>query len=112
MSDINSHHVPQFHIRLPRGYLNDPNGPIELRGITHVYFQSRSLADVRVPVEWGHATSTDLVHWQLHRPAMSPVPGGLDSGGCWSGNTVLDGERVRAYYSGKVSNSSRAHRSI
>jgi beta-fructofuranosidase len=112
MSDINSHHVPQVHIGLPRGYLNDPNGPIELRGITHVYFQSRSLADVRVPVEWGHATSTDLVHWQLHRPAMSPVPGGLDSGGCWSGNTVLDGERVRAYYSGKVSNSSRAHRSI
>lgn len=106
MPDINNHHVPQFHIRLPRGYLNDPNGPIELRGITHVYFQSRSLANLQVPVEWGHATSTDLVHWQLHRPAMSPIPGGLDSDGCWSGNTVLDGDRVRAYYSGNVCDSS------
>jgi len=102
MPDMHNHHIPQFHIRLPHGYLNDPNGPIELDGVTHVYFQSRSLADLEVPVEWGHATSTDLVHWTLHRPAMSPTPGGLDSGGCWSGNTVLDGDRVRAYYSGKV----------
>lgn len=98
---MHDHHLPQFHVRLPRGYLNDPNGPVELGGTTHLYFQSRSHADLAVPVEWGHATTKDLVRWTLHRPAMSPVPGGLDSGGCWSGNTVVDGDRVRAYYSGK-----------
>ncbi|CAM5471433.1 glycoside hydrolase family 32 protein [Leifsonia shinshuensis] len=99
------HHLPQFHVRLPRGYLNDPNGPVELGGTTHLYFQSRPYAEKDVPVEWGHATTEDLVHWTLHRPAMSPVPGGLDSGGCWSGNTVVDGGRVRAFYSGKVDHS-------
>lgn len=102
---MHDHHLPQFHVRLPRGYLNDPNGPVELGGTTHLYFQSRSHAEMAVPVEWGHATSEDLVHWTLQRPAMSPVPGGMDSGGCWSGNTVLDGDRVRAFYSGKVDDS-------
>lgn len=102
---MSDHHLPHFHVRLPRGYVNDPNGPVELGGTTHLYFQSRSHAELAVPVEWGHATSEDLVHWTLQRPAMSPVPGGVDSGGCWSGNTVVDGNRVRAFYSGKVDHS-------
>ena len=94
------HHRPKFHISPPRGYLNDPNGPIELDGVFHLYYQSRSHTDLAVPVEWGHVTTTDLVNWKLHRPAMSPLPGGYDSDGCWSGNTVVEGGRVRAYYSG------------
>ncbi|GAB3794146.1 glycoside hydrolase family 32 protein [Humibacter antri] len=102
MADRHPHHRPKFHISPPRGYLNDPNGPIELGDMLHLYFQSRSLADLAVPVEWGHATTDDLVHWTLHRPAMSPLPGGLDSEGCWSGNSAVDGGRVRAYYSGHV----------
>jgi len=96
------HHRPHFHISPPRGYLNDPNGPIELADVFHLYFQSRSLPDLAAPVEWGHATTADLVHWSLHRPAMAPLPGGLDSDGCWSGNSVVEGDRVRAFYSGHV----------
>lgn len=100
-----SHHLPQYHVRLPRGYLNDPNGPVELDGTVHLFFQSRSTTDLAEPVQWGHATSPDLVHWTLERPAMSPVPGGPDSDGCWSGNTVLDSGELRAYYSGKLDHS-------
>jgi beta-fructofuranosidase len=105
MHDRYDHHLPQYHVRLARGYLNDPNGPIQLGETVHLYFQSRPYPDLAVPVEWGHATTDDLVHWTLHRPAMSPIPDGLDSGGCWSGNTVSEGDRVRAYYSGKVDHS-------
>ncbi|TCL80489.1 beta-fructofuranosidase [Curtobacterium sp. PhB142] len=99
------HLLPQFHVRLPRGYVNDPNGPIDIGGQAHLYFQSRPRVDLEIPVEWGHATSDDLVHWTLHRPAIVPVPGGADSGGAWSGNTVLHNGTVRAYYSGKVDHS-------
>ncbi len=102
MSRAWDHHLPQFHIRLPRGFVNDPNGPLDLDGEVHLYFQSRSKADLSVPVEWGHATSDDLVHWRLHRPAMAPAPGGLDSDGCYSGNTVVVDGQVRAYYSGNI----------
>ena len=101
MAPAPAHHLPQYHLRTPRGYVNDPNGPVELAGATHLYFQSRPRADRAVPVEWGHASSADLVRWTLHRPAMAPVPGGPDSDGCWSGNTLADGDEVVAFYSGK-----------
>lgn len=93
---------PRFHVVLPRGFLNDPNGPIEIDGVAHLYFQSRPGLDLGLPVAWGHATSADYVRWQLQRPAMSPVPDGPDRDGCWSGNTVQDGEAIRAFYSGRV----------
>jgi beta-fructofuranosidase len=97
-----AHHRPAFHVRPPRGYINDPNGPIEVGRDVHLYFQSRPTLDLEVPVEWGHATSSDYVRWTLHRPAMAPLPGGPDSDGCWSGNTVRDGDRIRAFYSGRI----------
>jgi beta-fructofuranosidase len=94
------HHRPRYHVRPPRGYLNDPNGPIVLGDVAHLYFQSRPTVDRLVPVAWGHLTSTDFMNWQLHRPAMAPVPDGPDRDGCYSGNTVVDDGRVRAFYSG------------
>jgi beta-fructofuranosidase len=97
-----AHLRPEFHLRPPRGYLNDPNGPIEAGLDVHLYFQSRPTLDLEVPVEWGHATSSDYVRWTLRRPAMAPLPDGLDRDGCWSGNTVREGDRVRAFYSGNV----------
>ncbi|MBG6095737.1 glycoside hydrolase family 32 protein [Nocardioides luteus] len=95
------HLLPRFHIRPPRGYLNDPNGPIQVGDTTHLYFQYRPSTDTEVPVEWGHASSPDLVTWRLHRPAMAPEPGGPDTDGCWSGNTILEDENVRVFYSGR-----------
>ncbi|WUJ75468.1 glycoside hydrolase family 32 protein [Kribbella soli] len=100
-----AHLRPAYHVRPPSGYLNDPNGPIELGSDVHLFFQSRPTLDLQAPVEWGHATSPDYVRWTLHRPAMAPQPGGPDSDGCWSGNTVLDDGRIRAFYSGRVDSS-------
>ena len=104
-STTRDHHHPRYHPRPPLGYLNDPNGPIVLDDTLHLYFQSRPTADLAVPVEWGHLTSSDFVTWRLHRPAMAPVPDGPDRDGCYSGNTVLDDGRIRAFYSGRRTDS-------
>jgi beta-fructofuranosidase len=97
-----NHHFPRYHLRPPRGYLNDPNGPVLTDGVLHLYFQSRPTTDTSTPVQWGHATSSDLVTWQLHRPAMTPVPGGLDGDGCYSGNVISTPQGLRAFYSGYI----------
>lgn len=39
---------------------------------------------------WGHASSSDLIHWKHEPIAINPTKGGTDASGCWSGTTVLD----------------------
>lgn len=97
------HHFPRYHVRPPTGYVNDPNGPVFLGGRWHLYFQYTHDTPRRGAVVWGHASSSDLAHWQLHRPAMGPDPESIDRDGCWSGNTVPGGSGegdLVAFYSG------------
>ena len=83
--------------------MNDPNGPVVIDGITHLYYQHRPSLDHTVPVTWGHVSSADLVRWDYHRPAISPDPLLGDRDGSCSGNTVVDETgMVRAFYSGYV----------
>lgn len=107
---MNEHLFPRYHVRPPRGYLNDPNGPVLLDGRLHLYFQYRHTVDLDAPVLWGHVTSTDFVHWTYERPAIAPHPLGADRDGCWSGNTVVDDDgAIRAFYSGLVAGEPLQH---
>jgi beta-fructofuranosidase len=99
---MSDHLFPRYHVRPPTGYLNDPNGPILVGGLAHLYFQYRWEVDQSSPVLWGHVTSPDLARWDYHEPAIAPHPLLSDRNGCWSGNTVMDAGAVRAFYSGHV----------
>lgn len=41
-------------------------------------------------IVWGHAASSDLVHWEHMPPALLPTPGGADADGCFSGCCIVD----------------------
>ena len=61
-----------------RGWNNDPNGLLYADGIYHMYYQYNYDArtgetfNVWGNMSWGHATSTDLVHWQ-EQPVAIPA---------------------------------------
>ena len=38
---------------------------------------------------WGHASSSDLSHWEHEPIAINPTKGGTDASGCWSGTTFF-----------------------
>ena len=92
---------PRCHLSAESGWINDPNGPIWWQGRYHLFFQRNPLAPVWAPrIHWGHAVSSDLVHWTHLQDAFAPSPEGPDSGGCWSGCVVDDGGVPTAVYSG------------
>jgi fructan beta-fructosidase len=77
---------PQLHFSPKEHWMNDPNGMVYNEGIYHLFFQYYPGASVWGPMHWGHATSTDLVHWEEQPIALYP-----DSlGYIFSGSAVLD----------------------
>jgi beta-fructofuranosidase len=99
---------PALHIRPPRGWVNDPNGICLIDGTYHVFFQYNPNAPSHGNVHWGHASSTDLVRWRHHPPALVPRPGMIDSAGCWSGCVTDDNGVPTAIYTANPDDARRA----
>ncbi|MGL5406239.1 MAG: glycoside hydrolase family 32 protein [Propionibacteriaceae bacterium] len=79
---------PRFHVAPPIGRLNDPNGLLVAAGTYHVFYQFTPLYPARKLVHWGHTSSTDLVTWTDHGPAIDP-DSPHDHNGVYSGNAVI-----------------------
>jgi beta-fructofuranosidase len=96
-------HRPQFHFLPPAGWLNDPNGVSQRDGVYHLFYQCNPDAPVHHRIQWGHATSLDLITW-THQPiALVPDDDGPDKDGCWSGVLVDDDGAPALLYSGRNS---------
>jgi fructan beta-fructosidase len=77
---------PQIHFSPKEHWMNDPNGMVYLNGTYHLFFQYYPGASVWGPMHWGHATSTDLVHWKQQPVALFPD----NIGYIFSGSVVVD----------------------
>ena len=78
---------PRFHFSSRRGRLNDPNGLLHYDGTYHLFYQHNPYGcTIGKHCGWGHATSTDLVHWEEEGDVLHPDA----SGACWSGSGVVD----------------------
>ncbi len=77
---------PQIHFTTKNGWINDPNGLIFIDGTYHMFYQYNPTESNWDNMHWGHATSTDLLHWTEQKTALFPD----ERGTMFSGSGVLD----------------------
>jgi fructan beta-fructosidase len=80
---------PQYHLSPETGNMSDPNGMLYFEGEYHQFYQNSG--------QWGHAVSSDLIHW-THLP-VALVRDSL--GEIWSGSAVVDWKDTSGFFGGK-----------
>ena len=90
---------PQFHFTPKIGWMNDPNGMLFYKGEYHLFFQcdpDRTNNPCGIKL-WGHAVSSDMLHWTQLPTAIEP-----DSlGSIWSGSGVVDWNNTTGFQTGR-----------
>ncbi|MCH5239619.1 MAG: GH32 C-terminal domain-containing protein [Muribaculaceae bacterium] len=81
------HHTPLY------GWMNDPNGMFYKDGVWHLYYQKNPYGSKWQNMNWGHSTSTDLIHWEAQPDAIKP--NGL--GTIFSGSSALDPQNTAGF---------------
>ncbi len=92
---LNDKHRPIWHFVSPEGngMPFDPNGAIFWNGRYHLCFIYQDHNYPHGGHCWGHVSSSDLLHWRWHKPALVPAPGDVDLG-IFSGNGFVNKDGV------------------
>lgn len=88
-----------FHLMPKVGWLNDPNGLCQFHGLYHVCFQYTPQDVHGGGGYWGHATSLDLLHWDLHDPIIYGTQK-AERDGVYSGSALVDNDQIYFFYTG------------
>jgi len=88
--DYDQPNRPQVHFSPRANWTNDPNGLVYFHGKYHLFFQFNPFGDQWGHMSWGHAVSTDLLHWNQLPVAIPEKDGEM----VFTGSVVVDRENT------------------
>lgn len=92
---------PMLHIAPPMGWLNDPNGLCQYKGVYHAFYQMAPFQPEGGLKFWGHCTSSDLLHWKFEGIPLKPDEP-YDCHGVYSGSALVEEDKMYLFYTGNV----------
>ena len=92
-SNYNETYRPQIHFTPAQNWMNDPNGMVYVDGTYHLFYQYNPQGNDWGNMSWGHAISTDLVHWTEQAVALTRD----ELGDVFSGSAVIDKDNTAGF---------------
>ena len=89
---------PQIHYTPAQNWVNDPNGLVYADGTYHLFYQYNPQGNQWGNMSWGHATSTDLMHWTEQTVALTRD----ELGAVFSGSCVIDNANTAGFGAGAM----------
>ncbi len=97
-ASYNEQYRPQVHFTPAKNWMNDPNGMVYIDGTYHLFFQYNPQGNGWGNMSWGHATSTDLMHWTELPVALTRD----ELGDIFSGSAVIDKDNTSGFGAGAM----------
>lgn len=108
-NDRESNWKNKFHIEMPFGLVNDPNGLSYYNGKYHIFYQWNPFGCEHKTKHWGLVTTEDFVTFSKPKIILKPEDY-FDKNGCYSGCGLVRNDKIELYYTGNVKDENNERR--